>query len=268
MDPVLERFGAAISDRYRLERELGRGGMATVFLADDIRHRRSVAIKVLDPRLAASLGPGRFLREIEIAARLVHPHILGLLDSGEAEGLLYYVMPYVSGDSLRARLTREGELPVDAVVRVLREVLDALAYAHGQGLVHRDVKPENILFVGEHVQVADFGVAKALDAAGSSSALTSAGLAVGTAAYMAPEQAAGDPELDHRVDIYAVGLVAYEMLAGSVPREGVTFDRIRPAVPPALAAVVARCLEKRPADRFQSCEEVMRPARARSRAGQ
>jgi hypothetical protein len=258
MDPVLERFGAAISDRYRLERELGRGGMATVFLADDIRHRRSVAIKVLDPRLAASLGPGRFLREIEIAARLVHPHILGLLDSGEAEGLLYYVMPYVSGDSLRARLTREGELPVDAVVRVLREVLDALAYAHGQGIVHRDVKPENILFVGEHVQVADFGVAKALDAAGSSSALTSAGLAVGTAAYMAPEQAAGDPELDHRVDIYAVGLVAYEMLAGSVPREGVTFDRIRPAVPPALAAVVARCLEKRPADRFQSCEEVMR----------
>ncbi len=258
MDPVLDRLGVAVRDRYRLERELGRGGMATVVLAEDLRHRRPVALKVLDPRLAASLGPARFLREIEIAAHLVHPHILGLLDSGEAEGLLYYVMPYVPGDSLRARLQRDGELPVDAAVRVLREVLDALAYAHGQGIVHRDVKPENILFVGEHVQVSDFGVAKALQAAGSSSSLTSTGLAVGTPAYMAPEQAAGDPDVDHRVDIYAVGLVAYEMLTGATPRDVATLTRVRPGVPPALAAVVTRCLEKRPCDRWQSCDEVLR----------
>jgi len=258
MDPVLERFGAAIRDRYRLEREIGRGGMATVFLAEDLRHRRPVALKVLDPRFAASLGAARFLREIEIAARLVHPHVLGLLDSGDAEGLLYYVMPYVPGDSLRARLARDGELPVDAAVRVLREVLDALAYAHRQGIVHRDVKPENILFVGEHIQVADFGVAKALDAALPPAALTSVGLAVGTPAYMAPEQAAGDLDVDQRADIYAVGLVAHEMLAGSMPREDATLERMRSTVPAALAAVVARCLEKRPADRWQSCEEVIR----------
>jgi serine/threonine-protein kinase len=263
MERDLERLGAALEDRYRLEREIGRGGMATVFLAEDLRHRRSVALKVLDPRLAASLGTARFLREIEIAARLVHPHILGLLDSGEAEGLLYYVMPYVPGDSLRARLTREKELPVDVTVRVLREILDALSYAHAQGIVHRDVKPENILFVGEHVQVADFGVAKALEAAGPSGALTSAGLAVGTPAYMAPEQAAGARDVDPRADIYAVGLVAHEMLTGSLPRGDETLEQVRSGVAPALASVIARCLEKAPADRWRSCEEVMRSSISR-----
>ncbi len=253
MDPMLERLGAAVGERYRIERELGRGGMARVFLAADLRHHRQVALKVLNPRLAESLGPGRFLREIEIAARLVHPHILGLFESGEAEGLLFYVMPYVSGESLRKRIAREGALPLATAGRAWREILDALAYAHGRGIVHRDVKPENILFVGEHVQVADFGVAKALDAARPSAALTSAGLAVGTPAYMAPEQAAGDPDADHRVDIYAAGLVAFEMLTGTFPGPGPSS-----AVPQALASVVARCLEKRPEDRWQSCEEVMR----------
>ncbi len=272
MEPELERFRAAVAGRYRLERELGRGGMATVFLAEDLRHHRPVGLKVLDPHIATSLGPARFLREIEIAARLVHPHILNLLDSGEAGGLLYYVMPYVSGNSLRARLRREGELPIDDAVRILREVLDALAYAHGQGIVHRDIKPENVLFVGPHVQVADFGLAKALDAAGPATTLTATGVALGTPAYMAPEQAAGEPDVDHRVDVYAAGLVAYEMLTGAPPfsgqdarqlaaarltREVEPLHRIRPGIPPALAALVMRCLEKRPADRWQSCDAAM-----------
>ncbi|HEU5170615.1 MAG TPA: serine/threonine-protein kinase [Gemmatimonadales bacterium] len=273
MGSDLERFGDALADRYRLERELGRGGMATVFLAEDLRHRRSVALKVLHPDLAASLGAARFLREIEIAARLVHPHILSLLESGEAGGLLYYVMPYVPGDSLRARLRREGELPIDVAVHILREVLDALAHAHAQGIVHRDIKPENVLFLGAHVQVADFGIAKALQAAGGGSALTATGLALGTPAYMAPEQATADPQLDHRADIYAAGLLAYEMLTGAPPFTGSDprqvaaahltrpvepLERVRPTVPPALAAVVMRCLEKRPADRWQSVEAVLR----------
>ncbi|MCI0372794.1 MAG: serine/threonine protein kinase, partial [candidate division NC10 bacterium] len=251
LEPELKQFGDALADRYRLERELGRGGMATVFLAEDLRHRRSVALKVLRPELGSALGAARFLREIEIAARLVHPHILSLLDSGEAGGLLYYVMPYLSGDSLRARLQREGELAVDVAVHVLRQVLDALAYAHSQGIVHRDIKPENVLFLGPHVQVADFGIAKALQAAGEGTALTVTGLALGTPAYMAPEQAAGGSHLDHRADIYAAGLVAYEMLTGSPPFSGrdswqlvsahlllpvEPLDRVRPRIPPALAA--------------------------------
>jgi hypothetical protein len=273
VDPELKRFGDALASRYGLERELGRGGMATVFLAKDLRHHRSVALKVLRPELAASLGAARFLREIEIAARLSHPHILSLLDSGEADGVLYYVMPYVAGGSLRARLRREGELPIDVAVQILREVLDALAHAHAQGIVHRDIKPENVLFLGPHVQLADFGIAKALQAAAPDTALTSTGLAVGTPTYMAPEQAAGDPGLDHRADIYAAGLLAYEMLTGAPPFSGSDarqvatahltravepLDRIRSSVPPALAAVVMRCLEKRPADRWQSAGEVLR----------
>lgn len=247
--------------------------MATVFLAEDLRHHRFVALKLLHPEVAASLGTARFLREIEIAARLVHPHILSLLDSDEAGGLLYYAMPYVPGDSLRARLRREGELPIDVAVHILREVLDALAHAHSQGIVHRDIKPENVLFLGHHVQVADFGIAKALHAAGHGTSLTMTGLTLGTPAYMAPEQAAGDPQLDHRADIYAAGLIAYEMLTGTPPFSGgdaaqvarahITravepIDQVRPTVPPALAAVLMRCLEKRPADRWQSAEEVLR----------
>jgi hypothetical protein len=273
MDSELQRFRDALAGRYRLERELGRGGMATVFLAEDLRHRRPVALKVLHLDLAASLGAARFLREIEVAARLVHPHILSLLESGEAGGLLYYTMPYVPGDSLRARLRREGELPIDVAVHILREVLDALAHAHAEGIVHRDIKPENVLFLGTHVQVADFGIAKALQAAGHGTALTATGLVLGTPAYMAPEQATGDPQLDHRADIYAAGLLAYEMLTGAPPFTGRDFrqvaaahltraveplDRVRPTVPAALAAVVMRCLEKRPADRWQSAEVVLR----------
>ncbi len=269
----MQAFAAAVAERYRLERELGRGGMASVFLAEDRRHRRSVALKVLRPELAASLGVARFLREIEVAARLVHPHVLSLLDSGEAAGLPYYVMPYVPGDSLRVRLRREGELPVVVALRILREMLEALAYAHEQGLVHRDIKPENVLFVGAHVQVADFGLAKALQAAGRPAALTAAGLAVGTPAYMAPEQAAGSPELDQRADLYSAGLVAYEMLAGRHPFSGEDpgrmalahlagkiepLERVRSGLPPGLGSLVMKCLEKRPADRWPSCDEALR----------
>jgi len=247
--------------------------MATVFLAEDLRHHRFVALKLLHPELAASLGPARFLREIEIAARLVHPHILSLLDSDEVGGLLYYAMPYVPGDSLRARLRREGELPIEVAVHILREVLDALAHAHSQGIVHRDIKPENVLFLGLHVQVADFGIAKALHAAGNRTSLTMTGLTLGTPAYMAPEQAAGDPQLDHRADLYAAGVLAYEMLTGTPPFTGgdaaqvarahITravepIDQVRPAVPATLAALLMRCLEKRPADRWQSAEAVLR----------
>ena len=272
MPDTFERLKAALADRYAIERQLGAGGMATVYLARDLKHDRKVAIKVLRPELAAVLGAERFVQEIEIVARLVHPHILSLLDSGEAAGLLYYVMPYVAGDSLRARLRREGELPIDVAVQVLREVLDALAYAHGEGIVHRDIKPENVLFVGSHVQVTDFGVAKALHDAGGERELTATGLAVGTPAYMAPEQAAGDSHVDYRADVYAAGLLAYEMLTGAPPFTGhdtrqlldahlthgiEPLDRMRPTVPPTLARLVMRCLEKRPADRWQSAEEAL-----------
>ncbi len=272
MDSGLQGFRDALAGRYRLERELGRGGMATVFLAQDLRHRRSVALKVLHPDLAVSLGTARFLREIEVATRLIHPHILSLLESGEAGGLLYYTMPYMPGDSLRARLRREGELPVDVAIHILREVLDALAHAHAEGVVHRDIKPENVLFLGAHVQVADFGIAKAIQSAGQATALTATGFVLGTPAYMAPEQASGDPQLDHRADLYAVGLLAYEMLTGAPPFTGSDarqvasahltrsvepLERVRPMVPPALAAIVMRCLEKRPADRWQSAEAVL-----------
>jgi len=269
----LDQLAAALAERYRPERELGSGGTATVYLAHDQRHDRKVAIKVLHPALAASLGTERFLREIEIAARLVHPHILSLLDSGETQGSLYFVMPYAPGDSLRARLRREGELPVEEALRILREVLDALRYAHTAGIVHRDIKPENVLFVDGHAQVADFGIAKALHEATGRSPLTATGLALGTPAYMAPEQAAADPHLDHRADLYAVGVLAYEMLtgvppfAGDSPQQLISAhltrpverpERLRPSVPPAASALVMRCLEKRPADRWQSADELLR----------
>ncbi|MGH2400007.1 MAG: serine/threonine-protein kinase, partial [bacterium] len=184
------RLQDLLSGRYRIERELGRGGMATVFLAEDLKHHRPVAIKLLNPELAAAIGAERFLREIEIAARLNHPQILPLHDSGAAEGLLYYVMPYVEGESLRERLSREKQLPVDDAVRITLEVADALDYAHGQGVVHRDIKPENILISRGHAVVADFGIARAVSASGGES-LTGAGLALGTPAYMSPEQASG-----------------------------------------------------------------------------
>jgi serine/threonine protein kinase len=270
-DPIT-RLMAALAERYQIQRELGAGGMATVYLAQDLRHHRAVAVKVLRPELAQTLGPERFLREIEIAAQLHHPHILPLYDSGEADGFLFYVMPYEEGRSLRDRLTREGELPIPEAVRVLRDVVDALAHAHQHGVVHRDIKPENILLSGHHALVTDFGVAKAVSEATGRHHLTTTGVALGTPAYMAPEQAAADPHLDARADIYAVGVVAYELLTGHPPFLGPTPQEVlvshmmetpepvtvyRPAIPPALAAVVMKCLEKSRADRWQSANELL-----------
>ena len=191
--PIDPRVAEALRDRYQLERELGRGGMATVYLAQDLRHRRQVAVKVLQPELAATLGSDRFFREIEVAARLQHPHILPLLDSGEAAGFYYYVMPYVAGESLRERVARVGELPIDQAVKILTEVVDALAAAHAAGVVHRDIKPDNVMLSGRHAMVMDFGVAKAVSEATGRNQLTTAGVALGTPAYMAPEQASGRP---------------------------------------------------------------------------
>ena len=268
MTDASDRLQTALADRYRIERELGAGGMATVYLAEDLKHHRNVAIKVLREDLAASIGATRFLREIEIAAQLQHPNILTLLDSGKTNGFLFYVMPYVTGQSLRERLTREGELPIHEAVRLLTEVADALAHAHEHGVVHRDIKPDNVMLSGRHALVADFGVAKAVsDASAGGSGVTSVGLAVGTPAYMSPEQAAADPGIDHRSDVYSVGVMGYEMLTGRTPFVGATpqqvlaaqvtqtadpLSRYRPSVPSALESVIMRCLEKRPADRWQS----------------
>ena len=275
MDPLV-RLQAALVDHYRLDRELGQGGMATVYLAEDLKHHRKVAVKVLRPELASSIGPERFAREIEVAARLQHPHILGLLDSGTADGFYYYVMPYVEGETLRDRLVRAGELPVPEAVRLLSEVADALAVAHRAGVVHRDIKPENVLLSGRHAMVMDFGIARAITEAAGPGRLTTVGVALGTPAYMAPEQAAAEPSLDHRVDIYALGVLGYELLTGQQPFTGGSAQQIlaaqvtrtpesilerRPSVPPALAAVIMRCLEKRPADRYQTADELVDGAR-------
>src|SRR5438477_1236648 len=218
-DP-LARLQAALAGRYTIERELGRGGMATVYLAQDRKHHRQVAIKVLKPELAAALGPERFLREIDTAARLTHPHILPLHDSGEAAGLLYYVMPYVEGETLRDRLEREGQLPLEEAVRITREVASALSYAHSHDVVHRDIKPENILLSGGEAVVADFGIARAITAAARGQ-LTETGIAIGTPGYMSPEQGAASARVDERSDIYSLGCVLYEMLAGEPPYTGV-----------------------------------------------
>ena len=272
MTDVPDRLIAVLADRYALDREIGSGGMATVYLAEDIKHHRRVAVKVLRPELAATLGSDRFLSEVRIAAQLQHPHILPLLDSGSGEGFLYYVMPFIEGQTLRDRLLKEGELPVPQAVRIIVEITDALVAAHAIGVVHRDIKPENILLSGRHALVADFGVAKAVDQATGGQRLTSVGIALGTPTYMAPEQAAAEPHVDHRADIYAVGIVAYELLAGHPPFGGPSAQRIlaahisqpvpplaeaRPGLSPALSAVVMRCLEKRAADRWQSAEELL-----------
>ena len=268
----LDLLRGALADRYRLERELGAGGMATVYLAEDLKHHRQVAVKVLRPELAATLGPDRFMQEIEIAARLQHPHILPVHDSGEAGGFLFYVMPYVEGESLRDRLTHHGELPVHDAVRLLVEIADALAYAHAHGVVHRDIKPENIMLSGRHALVMDFGVAKAVSEASGRNRLTTAGVALGTPAYMAPEQASADPNIDQRVDIYALGIMGYELLSGNPPFIGGTPQQVlaahvtmtpepvtvrRPTVSPALASVIMKALEKRPADRWQTADELL-----------
>jgi len=269
---TIDRLTTALADRYRIEREVGQGGMATVYLAQDLKHDRKVAIKVLRQELAASLGAERFLREIHIAAQLQHPHILTLIDSGEADGFLYYVMPYVEGETLRAKLAREGELPTGDAIRILREMVDALAYAHARGVVHRDVKPENVMLSGRHALVMDFGVAKAVSEATGRQSLTTVGVALGTPAYMAPEQATADPHVDHRADLYAVGVIGYELLTGRPPFTGNTPQQViaahvtqapehvtrhRAAVPAPLAELVMRCLEKKPADRPQSAQQIL-----------
>jgi serine/threonine protein kinase len=268
----VDRLRAALADRYALERELGGGGMSRVFVAQETALGRKVVIKVFPPEFAAALSVDRFRREIQLAASLQHPHIVPLLSAGQADDLLYYSMPLVEGESLRARLTREGELPVPEAIRVLRDVADALSYAHRHGVMHRDIKPDNVLLSDHHALVTDFGVAKALDEAARKSSLTSTGLALGTPAYMAPEQAAADPHTDQRADIYALGVLGYEILAGRPPFTGPSpqvviaaqltqapapLAQSRASVPPALAAVVMRCLEKRPADRWQSATEVL-----------
>jgi formylglycine-generating enzyme required for sulfatase activity/pimeloyl-ACP methyl ester carboxylesterase len=274
----------ALRDHYAIERELGRGGMATVYLAQDLKHARPVALKVLHRDLAVALGPERFLREVRIAAHLQHPHILTLIDSGElpperenGAGSLYYVMPYVDGETLRERLRRAGTLSSAETTRVLQEVLDALAYAHREGIVHRDIKPENIMLTGRHALVMDFGVAKAATAAAEGGTveggtLTTLGLAIGTPTYMSPEQAAGQPSVDARSDLYAVGVLGYEMLGGTPPFTGPTpqavlaaqitrtpvpLGSLRPDLPAPLVAAIMRCLEKEPEKRWASAEEML-----------
>jgi serine/threonine-protein kinase len=263
------RLEISLADRYTIDRELGAGGMATVYLAHDIKHDRDVAIKVLHPDLGAALGGDRFLSEIRTTARLQHPHILPLLDSGDADGLLYYVMPLVTGETLRARLERERQLPVDDAVLIAREVADALGYAHGLGVIHRDIKPENILLQGGHALVADFGIALAVQQAGGAR-MTQTGLSLGTPQYMSPEQAMGERTIDARSDIYALGAVTYEMLVGEPPFTGPSVQAIvarlvteepraisvqRKAVPSAVEAAVLRALEKLPADRFATAAQ-------------
>ena len=267
---TIDRLSAALADRYRIERELGQGGMATVYLAHDLKHDRKVALKVLKPELAAAIGHERFLREITTTANLRHPHILPLFDSGAAPGpdesgrFLYYVMPFIEGESLRDRLDREKQLPLEDTLRITAQVADALGYAHGRGVIHRDIKPENILLEGEHAVVADFGIARALTSAGTTS-LTQAGMAIGTPAYMSPEQAAGERDLDGRSDLYSLGCVTYEMLAGQPPFTGPTVESIihqqlgalprpvtqlRAAIPASVSSALQRALAKAPADRF------------------
>jgi eukaryotic-like serine/threonine-protein kinase len=267
---LARRLQASLGDRYRVERELGRGGMATVYLAHDLRHDRPVALKVIHPELSVALGE-RFLREIRVAARLAHPHILTVHDSGDADGLLWYTMPVVDGESLRQRLKREGPLPLDEAVRIGRSVAEALDFAHGQGVVHRDVKPENILLFGGEPMVADFGIALAMDAA-DQDRLTQTGLSLGTPSYMSPEQALGDTRLDRRTDIYSLGCVVYEMLAGEPPYTGPTpqavVARRLTGPPPPLAAVrdlpdaleqaTRKALARNPADRFATGREFAR----------
>jgi serine/threonine protein kinase/tetratricopeptide (TPR) repeat protein len=260
---------AALTGRYAVERELGRGGMATVYLAKDLRHDRPVAFKVLHPELAQALGPERFQREIRFAARLQHPHILTVLDSGEHGGRLWFTMPFIQGESLRERLLREKQLPVEDALRIAREAADALDYAHQQGIVHRDIKPENIMLTGRHALVADFGIARAVGAS-SAQKLTETGMAVGTPAYMSPEQATGERELDGRSDIYSLGIVLYEMLAGEPPFGGATAQAmiarrftetarplrtVRETVPESVEEAVAKALAKAPADRFSTAGE-------------
>jgi eukaryotic-like serine/threonine-protein kinase len=256
---LVTQLQETLGGSYTIERELGRDGTSRVFLATEIAPGRRVVIKVLSPKLAAGVGVDRFREAIPLAASLQHPYIVPVLAAGSAGGILYYTMPMVEGESLRARLTHQGELPVGQAIRILRDVADALACAHGRGVIHRDIKPDNILLSHDHGLVTEFGVAKALGA-------------LGTPAYMAPEQATADPHVDFRADIYALGAVGYEMLAGRPPFLGISpqavlaahvtqtpdpLDKVRSSVPSALVSLIMRCLEKRASDRWQSAEEVL-----------
>jgi eukaryotic-like serine/threonine-protein kinase len=269
MTDTRSHLTTALADRYRLERELGAGGMANVYLAFDLRHDRKVAIKVLKPELAAVIGAERFLREIKTIATLQHPHILGLIDSGEVNGTAYYVMPFVEGESLRDRLTREKQLPINDAIRVATEVASALDYAHRRGVIHRDIKPENIMLHEGSALVADFGIALAVSSAGASSRMTETGMSLGTPHYMSPEQAMGEREITARSDIYALGCVLYEMLTAEPPFQGATAQAIvarvltesprslrpqRKSVPPHVEEAVLTALEKLPADRFENAK--------------
>src|SRR5687768_14447294 len=294
--PAGDQFGEVFGDdlptmpgvlagRYEVVSEVGRGGMAIVYLARDLRHGRDVAVKVVRPELAAALGVTRFLKEIQIAARLRHPHIVPLYDSGEQPGdagtadgdagpsILYYVMPYEPGRSLRERLARDGPLPAGDVVHILHDLCDALAHAHRNGIIHRDIKPENVLLSGLNAMIADFGVARAVSEARAEMSLAPAGMAVGTPTYMAPEQAGGDPEVDHRADIYSIGVLAHELLTGHPPSRATGIPaaarRIpcdtagtplveRPDIPEALSVLIRRCLATQPSDRWQSADELVR----------
>jgi serine/threonine-protein kinase len=268
-ETIAGRLTAALADRYAIERQVGQGGMATVYLARDLRHDRKVALKVLRPELAAVIGADRFLQEIRVTAGLQHPHILPLHDSGEADTFLFYVMPFVDGESLRDRLERERQLPIDDAIRIATEAASALAYAHGRGVIHRDIKPENILIAHGSAVVADFGIARAVTEAGGGR-LTETGLSLGTPQYMSPEQATADRELDGRSDVYALGAVLYEMLTGEPPYTGPTTQSViaklltetprpvlagRPTVPPQVAAAVHKALARLPADRFRGARE-------------
>jgi tRNA A-37 threonylcarbamoyl transferase component Bud32 len=273
MDETTDKLNSTLGHRYHIERMLGVGGMANVYLARDLKHDRDVAIKVMRPELTESMGSERYLREIRLLARLQHPNILGLVDSGEASGVLYYVMPYLADGSLRGRLTRERELPVATALGIFREIASALEYAHAEGVVHRDIKPENVLLSAGHALVTDFGIARIVDdSASGSTLLTTAGTTIGTPQYMAPEQVAGDSKIDHRADLYSLGVLVYELLAGIPPFAAANaaqvlakqltqapdpLSRHRSAVPAALEDVVMRCLEKRAADRWQTAGELL-----------
>ena len=282
-------LATALADRYRIQRELGQGGMATVYLAEDLKHDRKVAIKVLRPELSAVIGAERFLREIKTIATLQHPHILGLIDCGEVNGTAYYVMPFVEGESLRDRLTREKQLPIADAIRIATEVAAALDYAHRHGVIHRDIKPENVMLHDGSALVADFGIALAVSSAGGGSRMTETGMSLGTPHYMSPEQAMGEREITARSDVYALGAMTYEMLVGDPPFIGSTAQAIvaqvltedprplvvrRRSVPPEVEAAVLTALEKLPADRFGSAQEfaaalsgtvASRPTRSRPR---
>ncbi|HEX2723247.1 MAG TPA: serine/threonine-protein kinase [Gemmatimonadaceae bacterium] len=266
---ALEQLRESLADRYEIEREIGAGGMATVYLAHDRRHDRPVALKLLNPDLGAVLGVERFLAEIKVTANLQHPNLLPLFDSGAANGLLFYVMPFVDGETLRGRLNREKQLPIDEAVRISLAIANALDYAHTHGVIHRDLKPENILLQAGQPVIADFGIALAVSKAGGSR-VTQTGLSLGTPQYMSPEQATGDRVIDGRSDIYSLGAVTYEMLTGEPPHTGTTAQAIiarmltdkprtmrstRPSIPEHVEYAVQHALEKLPADRFTTAHE-------------